>query len=161
MGQKKRFVRELKNVLKHFDSATVFVDLFGGSGLLSHVTKHERPDATVIYNDYDNFRERIDNVERTNALLADLRSIIGNHQREKILGSSPRAEVLARVKKDDSFDELDNGTPYNKVRKEAYNCAGIWTTSRSRGAITRNYTSSTRTGKRSCSWLIRRIYPPT
>lgn len=53
MGQKKRFIREFRKALREFDHATVFVDLFGGSGLLSHVTKRERPDARVIYNDFD------------------------------------------------------------------------------------------------------------
>ena len=32
MGQKKRFIREFRKALREFDHATVFVDLFGGSG---------------------------------------------------------------------------------------------------------------------------------
>ena len=53
VGQKRMFVSEFKKILKHFDDKTIFVDLFGGSGLLSHITKRERPDAVVIYNDHD------------------------------------------------------------------------------------------------------------
>lgn len=45
------FAREFIKVLEQFKDKTVFVDLFGGSGLLSHITKHQRPDATVVYND--------------------------------------------------------------------------------------------------------------
>ncbi len=58
VGQKRMFASEFRKVLKRFSDRTVFVDLFGGSGLLSHITKRERPDATVIYNDHDNYRER-------------------------------------------------------------------------------------------------------
>lgn len=63
----------IQKILKHFDDKTIFVDLFGGSGLLSHITKRERPDAVVIYNDHDNYRERLENIDRTNTLLRDLR----------------------------------------------------------------------------------------
>lgn len=51
VGQKRMFASEFRKVLKRFSDKTVFIDLFGGSGLLSHITKRERPDATVIYND--------------------------------------------------------------------------------------------------------------
>lgn len=77
VGQKRMFVSEFKKILKHFDDKTIFVDLFGGSGLLSHITKRERPDAVVIYNDHDNYRERLENIDRTNTLLRDLRKIVG------------------------------------------------------------------------------------
>ena len=52
VGQKRMFAREFIKVLKQYPEDTVFVDLFGGSGLLSHITKCQKPDATVIYNDW-------------------------------------------------------------------------------------------------------------
>ena len=58
MGQKRRFVSDFKEALKLFDNSKIFVDLFGGSGLLSYVTKQERPDARVIYNDFDDYHLR-------------------------------------------------------------------------------------------------------
>lgn len=39
VGQKRMFASEFRKVLKRFSDRTVFVDLFGGSGLLSHITK--------------------------------------------------------------------------------------------------------------------------
>ena len=39
VGQKRMFVRELIQVLKQFPDDATFVDLFGGSGLLSHIAK--------------------------------------------------------------------------------------------------------------------------
>ena len=58
-GQKRMFAREFKNVLKQFPDTATFVDLFGGSGLLSHIAKHEKPNATVVYNDFDGYRKRL------------------------------------------------------------------------------------------------------
>lgn len=59
MGQKRRFVNQFREALREFSTATTFVDLFGGSGLLSHITARERPDARVIYNDFDDYHLRI------------------------------------------------------------------------------------------------------
>ena len=82
-GQKRMFASEFRKVLKRFSDKTVFIDLFGGSGLLSHITKRERPDATVIYNDHDNYRERLENIHRTNELLKDLRETAKGYPRIK------------------------------------------------------------------------------
>ena len=38
VGQKRMFAREFIKVLGQFPDSTVFVDLFGGSGLLSHLS---------------------------------------------------------------------------------------------------------------------------
>lgn len=146
MGQKRRFVADFKEALKLFDEETIFIDLFGGSGLLSHVAKRERPNARVIYNDYDDYHKRLANVERTNALLADLRTIVVGIPKEKKLPAHTRAEVLARVVIDEksgfvdyitlsssllfsmncvnNFEELSKSTLYNCVRKDNYSCNG-------------------------------------
>lgn len=41
VGQKRMFAQKFKEVLKEYPDNSVFVDLFGGSGLLSHITKRE------------------------------------------------------------------------------------------------------------------------
>lgn len=93
MGQKRRFVGEFKKALGLFPNATVFVDLFGGSGLLSHVAKQERPDVQVVYNDFDDFHLRLQNIPRTNALLADIRNFVGggNFQEATTVGGIAKA----------------------------------------------------------------------
>ena len=58
-GQKRNFLKQFKEGLQEFDKSTIFVDLFGGSGLLSHCIKQQSPNARVVYNDYDNFSERL------------------------------------------------------------------------------------------------------
>ena len=62
VGQKRMFAKEFIKVLEQFPEDTVFVDLFGGSGLLSHIAKRSKPDATVVYNDFDNYRFRLKNI---------------------------------------------------------------------------------------------------
>ena len=74
VGQKRMFAKEFIKVLEQFPEDTVFVDLFGGSGLLSHIAKRSKPDATVVYNDFDNYRFRLKNIPQTNKLLADIGS---------------------------------------------------------------------------------------
>lgn len=48
VGQKRMFATQFKEVLKQYPDDAIFVDLFGGSGLLSHIAKHEKPKATVV-----------------------------------------------------------------------------------------------------------------
>jgi len=43
VGQKRMFAKEFIKVLEQFPEDTVFVDLFGGSGLLSHMPKEASP----------------------------------------------------------------------------------------------------------------------
>lgn len=71
-GQKKNFITEFKEVISEYDDSYTFIDVFGGSGLLGKVVSEMYPDARVIVNDYDNYKERLDNVEATNELLNNL-----------------------------------------------------------------------------------------
>ena len=97
MGQKRRFAQEFIKVLEQFSDKSVFVDLFGGSGLLSHITKHQRPDAMVIYNDYDGYCSRLQAITQTNALLADLREIAKDTPRHKPIKGEARERIFKRI----------------------------------------------------------------
>lgn len=146
VGQKRMFASEFRKVLKRFGDKTVFVDLFGGSGLLSHITKRERPDAAVIYNDHDNYRERLENIGRTNVLLSDLRKLAGDFPRLRILTGDVRAAFLDRIRREETtgfvdyitlsssllfsgkyarnLEELEKQNLYNKIRRSDYRCDG-------------------------------------
>lgn len=89
VGQKRMFAKEFIKVLEQFGDKTVFVDLFGGSGLLSHITKCKRPDATVVYNDFDGYRERLRAIPQTNALLDDFRRLAACAERQAHKGHGP------------------------------------------------------------------------
>ena len=106
-GQKRMFASEFKKILKQYPDDAVYVDLFGGSGLLSHIVKHEKPGATVVYNDYDNYRRRLANVSRTNALLADLRRLAGGCARYKLIPKDIREAILERLEQEEATGFVD------------------------------------------------------
>jgi hypothetical protein len=146
VGQKRMFAKEFKKIIRQFDDAAVIVDLFGGSGLLSHIAKREKPNATVVYNDYDNYRERLENIPGTNALLGDLRVITAKCQRKKIIPVDVREIILKRIVQEEqtghvdyialstsllfsmkyvlSYEELCRETFYNRVKVTGYNADG-------------------------------------
>lgn len=107
VGQKRMFAQKFKEVLKEYPDNSVFVDLFGGSGLLSHITKREKPNATVIYNDYDNYRMRLNNINRTNALLSDLRKLTIDCPRQKLIPEPMRGLILERLRQEETTGFVD------------------------------------------------------
>lgn len=108
MGQKRMFAAEFRRILKQFDDTAVFVDLFGGSGLLSHIAKREKPNATVIYNDYDNYRKRLENIPQTNVLLSDLRKITAACTcKKKAIPAEIKKIILQRVLKEEQYGFVD------------------------------------------------------
>lgn len=125
----------------------MFVDLFGGSGLLSHVTKRQRPEATVIYNDYDNYRLRLEHVDDTNRLLGRLREILAGQPRLKAVPAGVKAAILELLEREEaekgfvdyitlsgsllfsskhalSLDEMRKQTLYNNVKRTNYDVEG-------------------------------------
>lgn len=144
VGQKRMFAREFIKVLKQFPDDATFVDLFGGSGLLSHIAKRCKPNATVVYNDFDDYRRRLDNIPRTNRLIADIRMIVGDAvPRGKAITGDIRERVLERISQEESESgyvdfitisasimfsmkyklsvaEMRKDTLYNNVRKSDY-----------------------------------------
>lgn len=93
-GQKRNFAREYIKVLSRFPADTTFVDLFGGSGLLSHIAKCQKPDATVVYNDFDGYRHRLAHIPQTNELLKQLRLILNDYPHGKTITGEHRQRVL-------------------------------------------------------------------
>lgn len=75
-GNKRYFVKEFRKVLQNLKDIEVVVDLFGGSGLLSRAAKDVLPHARVIYNDFDKYTQRLENIERTNEILDIIRPFI-------------------------------------------------------------------------------------
>ena len=64
IGNKGKFGKIFREELEEkFDDSYVYVDLFGGSGYLSYLVKYTFPNARVIYNDYDNYFERIKKIQ--------------------------------------------------------------------------------------------------
>ncbi|WP_271407277.1 DNA adenine methylase [Tenacibaculum soleae] len=141
-GQKRNFVKQFKEALKEYPKNAVYVDLFGGSGLLSHVAKSHNPEATVVYNDYDDFKKRLNAISETNRLISELRVLFKSLNKNEKLPPLLKNKALKVVKKYankgfvdyvtlsanvlfsmnyvTSFNELEKQTFYNKVRKSNY-----------------------------------------
>lgn len=107
-GQKRMFAKEYIKVLQQFPDNTTFVDLFGGSGLLSHIAKCQKPDSTVVYNDFDGYRLRLEHIPQTNELLAELREIVQGTPRYKPITGDAREKVFECLQKhQDRYGYLD------------------------------------------------------
>ncbi len=109
-GQKRNFVGEFRAALSELNPAgeiTTIVDLFGGSGLLSHTAKRHAPECRVIYNDFDGYRERLENVPRTNALLAEIRAILTDYPRHERITGDHRRRIEAVLKREDAAGFVD------------------------------------------------------
>jgi hypothetical protein len=143
VGQKRMFAREFIKVLEQYPEDTVFVDLFGGSGLLSHIAKFQKPNATVVYNDFDNYRQRLAHIAQTNKLLADLREIIGDLPKYSCIKGEKREQIFSRLEHEEqvhayidfitisaglmfsmkyrlSIQEMKKESLYNNLRKADY-----------------------------------------
>lgn len=78
-----------------------------GSGLLSHFTHTVRPNARVIYNDFDNYTGRLAAIPATNAILAELRTILHNYPRNKRIVEPYRTRVLDAIARYDRTGFVD------------------------------------------------------
>lgn len=147
-GQKRNFLKSFISAIStEFSDKKIFIDLFGGSGLLSHTVKYIRPDAKVIFNDYDNYCHRLQEIPRTNALLSEVRAVIKDPQRSqnKITGTQ-RQQILQIIDKYhnsgyvdfltlsssllfsckfiDNYEDFKKQRFYNMLKKEDYSADG-------------------------------------
>ncbi|MDY4399614.1 DNA adenine methylase [Helicobacter bilis] len=90
MGNKKNMLKHIKQVLQdmqgdgYINDETIFLDVFGGSGLISHNIKQWYPKNRVIWNDYDNYQKRLDGISDTEILRAKIYEVFGiNDSKEK------------------------------------------------------------------------------
>ena len=147
MGQKRYFLRDFTEVLQQVEGEIdTVVDLFGGSGLLSHTAKRVLPGCRVVYNDFDRYIDRLAAVDTTNEILGVIKQRLTGLEANKRLTEAQRADVLAIVedytrrgyadimtigrnvlfsgKWVTSFEELTKHTMYNRVRPGLYEAAG-------------------------------------
>ena len=144
VGQKRMFAQEFIKILEQFPDGTTFVDLFGGSGLLSHITKHFKPHSHVVYNDFDNYRKRLAHIPQTNHLLAELRLMVGDAvPRHRPIKGELRERIFERIQQEErevgfvdfitlssslmfsmkyrlSVPEMRKQVLYNNIRKADY-----------------------------------------
>lgn len=147
MGQKRKFLKAFKNALNGYPKDAIYIDLFGGSGLLSHTVKNHYPNATVIYNDFDNYRERLNAIPQTNELLAKIRLMLNTWPKDKRITECTKQKLLKLIKRHAviygyvdyitlsssllfsmkyvlNYEQLEKSTLYNCVRMSDYNADG-------------------------------------
>ena len=96
-GQKRNFIKQFRELIKDEFRAHrngVFIDAFGGSGLLSHNIKQIYPNARVIYNDYDNYSERLANIEATNEILQTIEPITKKYKKDEKVSEEDREKII-------------------------------------------------------------------
>ena len=141
-GQKRMFAKEYIKVLQQFPDNTTFVDLFGGSGLLSHIAKCQKPNATVVYNDFDGYQYRLEHIPQTNELLTRLRGVVSVPRHKPIQGKECEqvltlireheclygyvdyitlsSSLLFSMKYVTSYENLEKETLYNNIKATNY-----------------------------------------
>lgn len=147
MGQKRRFVKEFRKVLAEYPDDVTIVDLFGGSGILSHTAKRVKPNAVVIYNDFDNFRKRLEHIPYTNALLDKIRPLVCSVDKQHRIPNDVRDHIHELVREEEqevgfvdfytisvslmfpmkyatSLGEFLKSTLYNRVVGNGYDAEG-------------------------------------
>lgn len=96
-GQKRRWLRQLEPIVRSLPPNTTFVDVFGGSGLVSRLCKDIHPTARVIYNDYDNYSERLRHIKETEQLRQEIVSILAPLKHNSRIPEEYKALVLRAV----------------------------------------------------------------
>lgn len=149
-GQKRNFVNDFKRVIEEFRTTyqiNMVIDLFGGSGLLSHITKRTYPDMRVIYNDYDDYHLRLASVKTTNDLLEKIRGYLSGIPKHQKIEGSIKYLILSTIRDAEkqkqpidyitlsssllfsgkfakSYQELEKETFYHCIKKSEYNVDG-------------------------------------
>lgn len=96
-GQKRRWLKQLEPIIRSLPSNTTFVDIFGGSGLVSRLCKDIHPTARVVYNDYDNYSERLRHIAETEQLRQEIVSILAPLKHNSRVPEEYKALVLRAV----------------------------------------------------------------
>ncbi len=80
-----------------------FVDLFGGSFYLSYLVHKVFPNAKIICNDYDNYLERLKNINITNELLNKIREILVNSEKMKKVDDNIKQRIDVLLKDQNGY----------------------------------------------------------
>lgn len=100
MGNKRNMLKRIKQVLQdmqgdgYINDETIFLDVFGGSGLISHNIKQWYPKNRVIWNDYDNYQKRLDGISDTEILRAKIYEVLQNEWYKDKLPDKQKQDIL-------------------------------------------------------------------
>lgn len=90
----------------NLDNDTIFIDLFGGSFYLSYLAKQVYPKCKVICNDYDNYRERLENISTTNKILSEIREEVKDTKHGDKLNDTQTENIRKIIKSQKYIDYI-------------------------------------------------------
>lgn len=113
VGQKRQFLKHFEQVLNDNipgnGDGWIIIDAFGGSGLLSHTAKQLKPEARVIYNDFDRYADRLKHISDINRLRAILyQSVDGIIAKDKRLDKQIKKEIINKINDFKGFKDLNS-----------------------------------------------------
>ena len=101
-GNKGKWFNEIKDIISKIEANDItVVDVFGGSGLISYWIKNIRPEWTVIYNDFDNYELRLNNIDKTELLRLKILEILtknNDNNHNKALKDETTNEIKELIK---------------------------------------------------------------
>lgn len=100
VGNKKAYLKLFRQKLESTGidwNEWTIVDLFGGSGILSHNFKHRYPRARVIRNDFDDYRTRLENATYTEEIRENIK-LLTPFSRTKHIPTEAGEKILAYLK---------------------------------------------------------------
>ncbi len=106
-GQKRYYIKRFASVLAGAENITTLVDLFGGSGLLSRVAKDTLPNVRVVYNDYDYFCQRVEMIDRTNALCSEIAPLVKDVEDNKRIPDDIKQQCLKLMRQYEEQGAVD------------------------------------------------------
>ncbi|MCK3654926.1 hypothetical protein A4G19_03825 [Pasteurellaceae bacterium Macca] len=111
VGQKRMFLTHFTQILNDNipdeGEGWTIVDVFGGSGLLSHTAKRLKPKAQVIYNDFDGYSERLKHIKETNQLRRQLFQLVdGKVSKSKVIQGELKEEIIQAIKAFKGFKDV-------------------------------------------------------
>lgn len=112
LGQKRNFSRQFTKIISSLNlkQDVIFVDLFGGSGLLSNNIKSVYQNNMVVWNDYDNYQNRLNNIELTNKILNEIKQSIGKYKETERINNDDKEKIkniLSKYIKEYGEDNID------------------------------------------------------
>ena len=108
LGNKSKKIDSFIDYIKNCPDDLIYVDLFGGSCYLSYVIHQLKPNAEVICNDFDDYRNRLNNVDKTNEILKKMKELIGDKAFRSKFTDDEKDKIknLLSAEKYDSMDVI-------------------------------------------------------
>ena len=116
-GNKKLWKNKFIDIIKEMDEYDIYVDLFGGSGILSHWVKHIFPSSTVIYNDFDKYEDRCKQIKETNEILTRCREVCKDLKKKQQIDEEKTKEIKKIFKEYSNPDLLTLKTQLHYTKR--------------------------------------------